>query len=135
MTHTHSRPPRPLFPTQAFTRTGRASIKLVDDASAVYARIVLFADDVVGDLTKRAASELRWGVDAGHVDLFLVRRDGEDTPLADEQQRALNRERLGEGWGLSRAGIVGGAWLLAKTTSASASGTKLGGQGGSVKSH
>ena len=99
-------------------------IKRAGDASAVFARIDLFAGDVVGDLTKRAASELQWGVDAGHVELFLVRRGGEDTPLAAEQQKALEIERLGEGWGLSRAGIADGAWLLAKITAAPAS--KLG---------
>ena len=31
-------------------------------------------------------------------------------------QKALELERLGEGWGLSRAGIADGAWLLAKVT-------------------
>jgi hypothetical protein len=114
------------------TRIGRAFVKRSDDASAVFARIDLFADDTVSRLTRRAADELRWGVDAGHVELFLVRRGGEDTPLAHEQQKALELERLGEGWGLSRAGIADGAWLLAKITAAPAStlGKKLRGGGG-----
>ena len=121
------------LPTQAVTRTGRAFIKLVDDASAVYASIDLFADDVVGDLTKRAASELQWGVNAGHVELFLVRRGGEDEPTSKEEAAALSGPRLGATKSLARAEIMDGVCLLAKSTSAtsaSALGTKHRGRGG-----
>ena len=102
--------------TQVVTRTGRASVKLFGDESAVFARIDLFADDVVGDLTKRAASELQWGVDAGHIELFLVRRDGEDEPTSEEEAAALNGPRLGATVSLERAGIMDGICLLAKVT-------------------
>ena len=96
----------------------------------MYARIDLFADDVVGDLTKRAASELQWGVNAGHVELFLVRRVGEDGPTSEEEAAALSGPRLCAVVSLARAEILDGVCLLAKTTSASALGTKRRGRGG-----
>ena len=82
----------------------------------MFARIDLFADDVVGDLAERAADELRWGVDAGHIKLFLVRRDGEDEPTSEEEAAALNGPRLGATVSLERAGIMDGICLLAKVT-------------------
>ena len=86
----------------------------------MFARIGLFADDVVGDLAERAADKLRWGVDAGHLELFLVRRGGEDEPTLEEEAAALNGPRLGATVSLERAGIEDGICLLAKITAASA---------------
>ncbi len=69
---------------------------------------------------ERAAAKLHWGVNAGHVDLFLVRRGGEDEPTLEEEAAALNGPRLGATLGHERAGIFDGVRLLAKVTGASA---------------
>ena len=99
-------------------------IKRADDGAARFAEVAVFTGDTVSRLTKRAASELQWGVDAGHVELFLVRRGGEDEPTLEEEAAALTGPRLGATVSLERAGIVNGNCLLAKITAAPAS--KLG---------
>ena len=91
-------------------------IKRADDSTARFAEVAVFKNDTVSRLTKRAASELQWGVDAGHIELFFVRRDSEDEPTSEEEAAALNGPRLGATVSLERAGIVDGICLLAKVT-------------------
>ncbi len=112
---------------------GDVFVKLVDDSGARFAEVAIFENDTVSRLIKRAASELRWGVDAGHVELFLVQRVGEDEPTSVEEAAALTSPRLGATLSLTRAHIVDGVCLLAKVTMASMLGTKhKAGPGGNV---
>lgn len=95
-------------------------VKRADDLSARFAEVALLESDTVSRVGERAAAKLHWGVNAGHVDLFLVRRGGEDEPTSEEEAAALNGPRLGATLGHERAGIVDGVCLLAKVTGASA---------------
>jgi len=64
----------------------------------------------------RACSKFpRWGADAGQVRLHLVvHAPGGDEPTAEAEAAALEGRRLQSGWTLERAGVLPGAWLLAR---------------------
>ena len=96
---------------------GSVFVKRAGDAGARFAPVEIFVGDAVGHLTKRASLERRWGVDAAYVDLFLVKPDGDDEPIAAEEEAALTQPRLQVGWLLSRARISSGAWVLARLSS------------------
>ena len=93
---------------------GSVFVKRSDDARARFAPVEIFVGDAVGHLAKRASLERGWGVDAAYVDLFLVKPDGDDEPIAAEEEAALTQPRLQVGWLLSRARISSGAWVLAR---------------------
>ena len=93
---------------------GSVFVKRSDDARARFAPVEIFVGDAVGHLAKRASLERGWGVDAAYVDLFLVKPDGDDEPIAAEEEAALTQPRLQVGWLLSRARIASGAWVVAR---------------------
>ena len=108
------------------TSMGSIFIKLAGDARARFAKVPILVGDAVTDLAKRASVERGWGVDAAYVDLFLVKSAGCEqaftTPTQAQIDAVLADERnvLGEGMPLSRAGIVSGAWVIARLTDPSA---------------
>ena len=96
---------------------GSVFVKRSEDARARFAPVEIFVGDAVGHLAKRASLERGWGVDAAYVDLFLVKPDGDDEPIAAEEEAALTQPRLQVGWLLSRARISSGAWVVARLSS------------------
>ena len=102
------------------TSLGSTFIKREGDARARFARVPILVGDAVTDLAERASLKLTWGTSAAYVDLFLVTPGGEDEPSAEEEEEALKQPRLGVGWSLARAGIVSGAWVIARLTDSSA---------------
>ena len=100
----------------AGTSVGTGFIKHAGDARAHFAPVEIFARDAVGHLAERASQKRGWNVDAAYVEIFLVKPGGEDEPSAAEEEEALERPRLGVGRLLSRAGIISGAWVIARLT-------------------
>ena len=93
---------------------GSVFVKRAGDALACFAEVDIFEADTVARLAKRALLELDWRVPAAYVDLFLVKSDGDDEPIAAEEEAALAQPRLQVGWLLSRARIFSGAWVVAR---------------------
>jgi len=100
----------------AGTSVGSVFIKNAGDARAHFAPVDIFASDAVGHLAERASLKLDWRTSAAYVELFLVKPGGEDEPSAAEEEEALKQPRLGVGWSLPRAGIISGAWVIARLT-------------------
>ena len=94
--------------------SGSVFVKRAGDARARFAEVEIFEADTVARLAKRALLELDWRVPAAYVDLFLVKSDGDDEPIAAEEEAALAQPRLQVGWLLSRARIFSGAWVVAR---------------------
>ena len=78
----------------------------------VYAKLRAKASDDVADLTRRACAEFGWGV-CTQARLYLLPHapDADEPPSADEEARAEELTR--PHWGLARARIIPGSWLLA----------------------
>ena len=93
---------------------GSVFVKRSDDARARFAPVEIFVGDAVGHLAERASLKLGWRTTAAYVDLFLVKPDGDNEPIAAEEEAALTQPRLQVGWLLSRAGISSGAWVFAR---------------------
>ena len=93
---------------------GSVFVKRSDDAHARFAPVEIFVGDAVGHLAERASLKLGWRTTAAYVDLFLVKPDGDNEPIAAEEEAALTQPRLQVGWLLSRAGISSGAWVVAR---------------------
>ena len=93
---------------------GSVFVKHAGDARARFAPVEIFVGDAVGHLAERASLKLDWRTTAAYVDLFLVKPDGDDEPIAAEEEAALTQPRLQVGWLLSRARISSGAWVLAR---------------------
>ena len=108
------------FASDTGTSLGSIFIKLAGDARARFAKVPILVDDAVTDLAERASRKRGWNVDAAYVELFLVKPGGEDEPSAAEEEEALKQPRLGVGWSLPRAGIISGAWVIARLTGPSA---------------
>jgi hypothetical protein len=105
-----------------------------DDES--YVPVLLTADVLdVGFLALKICADFpRWGVDAGQVALFLAAPGGTAAPTRREAAAVLGdaAKRLGEGMALQEAGIVSGAWLLARVPPPAAPGASLGDAGGAA---
>ena len=99
---------------------GSVFVKHAGDARANFAKVPILVGDAVTDLAERASLKLDWRTSAAYVELFLVKPGGEDEPSAAEEEEALKQPRLGVGRSLSRAGIVSGAWVIARLTDPSA---------------
>ena len=99
---------------------GAVFVKRAGDARARFAEVEIFATDTVTRLAERASRKLDWHTPAAYVDLFLVKPDGDDEPLAAEEEAALTKPRLQVGWALSRARISSGAWVFARLSSSPA---------------
>ena len=114
------------FAPDTGTSMGSIFIKLAGDARARFAEVAIFDGDTVTRLAKRASRELDWRTSAAYVELFLVKSAGSEqaftTPTQAQIDAVLADERnvLGEGMPLSRAGIVSGAWVVARLTDPSA---------------
>ena len=98
------------------TSVGSIFIKLAGDARARFAEVAIFDNDTVTRVAERASQKRGWNVDAAYVELFLVPAESEDEPSAAEEEEALKQPRLGVGWSLPRAGIISGAWVIARLT-------------------
>ena len=81
-----------------------------------FAKIEFRAGDDVTDLAKRACAELpSWRADSALLYLYFVAAGGDEEPTAEEISAVLSSgRRLGMGWSITRAGIVSGAWLVAR---------------------
>ena len=81
----------------------------------VYAKLQAKASDDVADLTRRACAEFGWGV-CTQARLYLLPHapDADEPPSADEERRAEELTR--PHWGLARARIIPGSWLLARVS-------------------
>ena len=95
---------------------GSVFVKRNGDAHARFAEVAILEDDTVTRLAERASLKLDWRTSAAYVELFLVKPGGEDEPSAAEEEEALKQPRLGVGWSLPRAGIISGAWVIARLT-------------------
>jgi hypothetical protein len=93
---------------------GSVFVKRAGDARARFARVPILVGDAVTDLAERASLKLDWRTTATYVELFLVKPDGDDEPIAAEEEAALTQPRLQVGWLLSRARISSGAWVVAR---------------------
>jgi len=92
---------------------GSVFIKLAG-ARTRFAEVAIFENDTGTRLAKRASRELEWGTTAASVDLFLVKQAGDDEPSAAMEEEALTQPRLGVARLLSSAGVVSGAWVIAR---------------------
>lgn len=92
---------------------GNVFIMFASDPTARFVSVDIYGDDSVASLIKRFS--VQCFLDAGHLDLFLIKVDGEDEP-SEAEVSALRSPRLQVGWPLSRASIASGAWLLGRST-------------------
>ena len=104
------------FAPDTGTSLGSIFIKREGDARSRFAKVPILDGDAVTDLAERASQKRGWNVDAAYVELFLVPAESEDEPSAAEEEEALKQPRLGVGWSLPRAGIISGAWVIARLT-------------------
>ena len=110
----------------AGTSVGSVFIKNAGDARAHFAPVDIFASDAVGHLAKRASRELDWRTSAAYVKLFLVKSAGSEQAFTTPTQAQIDavladgHNVLGEGMPLPLAGIVSGAWIVARLTDPSA---------------
>ena len=102
------------------TSVGSVFIKHAGDARALFARVPILVGDAVTDLAERASLKLDWRTSAAYVELFLVKSAGSEDPFTTPTQALIDavladgHNVLGEGMPLSLAGIVSGAWIVAR---------------------
>jgi len=101
---------------------GSVFVKHAGDARANFARVPILAGDAVTDLAERASLKLDWRTNAAYVELFLVKSAGSKDPFTTPTQAQIDavladeHTALGEGMPLPLAGIVSGAWIVARLT-------------------
>ena len=110
------------FAPDTGTSLGSIFIKLAGDARARFAKVPILVGDAVTDLAKRASVELDWRTSAAYVELFLVKSAGSEQAFTTPTQAQIDavladgHNVLGEGMPLSLAGILSGAWIVARLT-------------------
>ena len=108
------------------TSVGYVFVKRNGDAHARFAEVAILEDDTVTRLAERASLKLDWRTSAAYLELFLVKSAGSERASTTPTQAQIDavladgHNVLGEGMPLSLAGIVSGAWIVARLTDPSA---------------